>query len=350
MNDATALVSVATASPPHNFFQRDVASLARSLFGERYPDFERLSRVFLNTGIVQRQGVKPVEWYLEPRAWPERTQAYLEGARDLFVAATELALSRAGLTAAQIDTVVAVSSTGIATPSLEARAAAHVGFRRNISRVPIFGLGCAGGVTGLSIASRLAQAQPGTNVLFVAVELCTLALRLDELTPANIVATSLFGDGAAACIVRAGDGGDVLVEGAGEYLWPDTLDIMGWSVDPEGFGVIFQSSIPAFVHENMRTAVSDILARFDLSIDDVERFICHPGGARVVKALEAALSLGQGSLDHERSVLADHGNMSAPTVLFVLERMLKSKMPNRAVMTALGPGFTASCVSLRRAA
>jgi alkylresorcinol/alkylpyrone synthase len=350
MSDATTLVSVATASPPHIVYQRDVAAIARQIFGERYPDFERLSRVFLNTGIIQRQAVKPAEWYFEARSWPERTQAYLDGAQSLFVDATGLALSRAGLTAAQIDTVVTVSSTGIATPSLEARAAANVGFRRNISRVPVFGLGCAGGVTGLSIASRLAQARPGTNVLFVAIELCTLAFRLDELTAANIVATSLFGDGAAACVLRAGDGGDIHVEGSGEYLWPDTLDIMGWDIDPEGFGVIFQQSIPAFVHQNMRGAVSAILAQLDLGLDDVDRFICHPGGARVVKALEAALSLQQGALDHERSVLADHGNMSAPTVLFVLERMLKEKMPKRAVMTALGPGFTASCVSLRRAA
>jgi alkylresorcinol/alkylpyrone synthase len=348
--DTPALVSIATATPSNIVLQRDVEAMARGLFGDRFPDFDRLSRVFLNTGIVQRQAVMPVEWYFEERSWPERTQAYLDGACKLFVEATNLALSRAGLTAAQIDTVVTVSSTGIATPSLDARAATTVGFRRNISRVPVFGLGCAGGVSGFSIASRLAQARPGTNVLFVALELCSLAFRLDKLTAANIVATSLFGDGAAACILRAGDGGDIYVEGAGEYLWPDTLDIMGWDVDPAGFGVIFQSSIPAFVYDNMRTAVGDILARLDLTIDNVERFVCHPGGTRVVKALEAALSLDQGSLDHERSVLADHGNMSAPTVLFVLERMLKAKMPNRAVMTALGPGFTASCVSLRRAA
>jgi alkylresorcinol/alkylpyrone synthase len=350
MSDTTALVSVATASPPHNFLQRDAAELARQVFGDRYPDFDRLSRVFLNTGIIQRQAIKPAEWYFQARTWPERTQAYLEGANSLFVEVTELALNQAGLIAAQIDTVVTVSSTGIATPSLEARAATHAGFRRDVSRVPIFGLGCAGGVTGLSIASRLAQSQPGSNVLFVALELCSLAFRLDELTPANIVATSLFGDGAAACILRAGDGGDIRVEGSGEYLWPNTLDIMGWNVDPEGFGVIFQKSIPAFVHENMRGAIGTILAQLDLGLEDVERFICHPGGTRVIKALEAALSLEQGALDHERNVLADHGNMSAPTILFVLQRMFKEKMPKRAVMTALGPGFTASCVSLRRAA
>lgn len=348
--DAAALLSVATASPSNIVIQREAEALARGYFADRFPDFERLSRVFLNTGIVQRQIVKPVEWFLEARSWPERTQAYIEGACGLFVEAAGLAVARAGLTAAQIDTVVTVSSTGIATPSLEARAAGEVGLRRNVSRVPVFGLGCAGGVTGLSIASRLAQARPGANVLFVALELCSLAFRLDKLTAANIVATSLFGDGAAACVLRAGDGGDIMVEGAGEYLWPDTLDIMGWDVDPEGFGVIFQNSIPAFVHENMRCAIGDILGRLDLAVEDVDRFICHPGGARVIKALEAALSLHQGALDHERGVLADHGNMSAPTVLFVLERMWKAEMPKRAVMTALGPGFTASCVSLRRAA
>ncbi len=153
--------------------------------------------------------------------------------------------------ARDIDTVVTVCSTGIATPSLEARVAGRMGFRSDVTRVPVFGLGCAGGVSGLSIAARLAQARPGTNVLLVAVELCSLALRLDELTKANIVATSLFGDGAAAIILRAGDGGATPIEHSGEHLWPDTLGIMGWNVDPEGFGVIFQRTIPNFVTENL---------------------------------------------------------------------------------------------------
>jgi alkylresorcinol/alkylpyrone synthase len=215
--------------------------------------------------------------------------------------------------------------------------------------VPVFGLGCAGGVAGLSIASRLAQARPGTNVLFVAVELCTPAFRLDQLTKANIVAISLFGDGAAAVILRAGDGGEIQFEAFGEHLWPDTLDIMGWNVDPEGLGVVFRRAIPGFVTENMGAAVTGILARMNLGLEDIERFVCHPGGTKVVRALESALSLNQGSLDHERQVLADYGNMSGPTVLFVLERVLADKVPFRSLLTSLGPGFTASCASLRRA-
>jgi alkylresorcinol/alkylpyrone synthase len=345
-----ALVSLATAVPPNVFLQKDVLAAAWEVFGPRLPQFETLSSIFANTGIVKRHGVKPFDWYLERRGWPERTKAFLEGAEALFVDAAEKALANAQLSARDIDTIVTVCSTGIATPSLEARIAGRMGFRSDVTRVPVFGLGCAGGVSGLSIASRLAQARPGTNVLLVAVELCSLAVRLDELTKANIVATSLFGDGAAAIILRAGDGGATTIEHTGEHLWPDTLGIMGWNVDPEGFGVIFQRTIPSFVTENFNPAVTRILAGMGLTMADIDRFVCHPGGARVISALETALALHQGTLDHERQVIADCGNMSAPTVLFVLERARNQGLPPRSLLTALGPGFTASCVTLRHAA
>jgi alkylresorcinol/alkylpyrone synthase len=345
-----ALISLATAVPPNIFLQKDVLAAAWDVFGPRLPQFETLSSIFANTGIIKRHGVKPFDWYLQPRGWPERTKAFLEGAEALFVEAAEKALANAQLSAGEIDTIVTVCSTGIATPSLEARVAGRMGFRADVSRVPVFGLGCAGGVSGLSIAARLAQARPGANVLLVAVELCSLALRLDELTKANIVATSLFGDGAAALILRAGDGGATRIEHSGEHLWPDTLGIMGWNVDPEGFGVIFQRTIPDFVTENLKPAVTRILEGMQLTMADIDRFICHPGGARVITALETALELHQGKLDHERQVIADCGNMSAPTVLFVLERAREAGLPPRSLLTALGPGFTASCVTLRHAA
>ena len=154
-----------------------------------------------------------------------------------------------------------VSSTGIATPSLEARVAGRIGFRPDVERVPVFGLGCAGGVSGISIGARLAQARPGSLVLVVAVELCTLAFRLDKLTKENIVATALFGDGAAACLLRSGEAGIAAVEMSGQHTWPDTLDIMGWDVDTEGFGVIFDRAIPPFAQANIAPAISGILDR-----------------------------------------------------------------------------------------
>jgi alkylresorcinol/alkylpyrone synthase len=347
---AASLLSLSTAVPANAYLQKDILSAAWEHFGPRFPEFEKLATIFANTGITKRHSVKPFYWYLDHKGWPERTAAFLDGAEALFIDAAEKALAAAQLKASDIDTVVTVCSTGIATPSLEARVARRLGFRADVARVPVFGLGCAGGVSGLAVASRLAQARPGTNVLLVTVELCSLALRLDELTKANIVAIALFGDGAAAAVLRAGDGGKTWIEDSGEHLWPDTLGIMGWNVDPQGFGVIFRRTIPNFVTANVRDAVTAILARMGLEPSNIDRFVCHPGGTKVVQALESALRLNQGALDHERAVLADYGNMSAPTALFVLDRVLNSGLPSRSLLTALGPGFTASCVSIRHAA
>jgi alkylresorcinol/alkylpyrone synthase len=350
MDQSAALMSLATSVPQHQFQQAEVLQAARSILAHRYEQFETLASLFFNTGIRHRYGVKPIEWYLEPRGWPERTSAFLEGAETLFIDVAQAAIARAGIAADDIDTIVTVCSTGIATPTLEARLVGRMGFRPDVSRVPIFGLGCAGGVSGLAVAARLAESRPGTNVLLVTLELCTLAVRHDELTKANIVAASLFGDGAAAIVLRAGDGGSTRIEASAEKLWPDTLGIMGWNVDPEGFGVVFQRTIPDFVTAHLGPAIGEILARMDLCDADVDRFVCHPGGTKVINALEHALSLDQGTLDHERDVIADYGNMSAPTVLFVLERALAKGLPRRSLLTALGPGFTASCVALRHSA
>lgn len=344
------LISTAIAVPDNILLQSDVAAAAGDIFGPRFREFDRMAKVFDSAGIQKRHAARPIDWFRQPRSWPERTSVYLEVASALFVSAARQALDEAGLRPTDIDTVVTVSSTGIATPSIEARVAGTLGFRSDIERVPVFGLGCAGGVSGFTIGARLAQARPGTNVLVVAVELCTLAFRLDEMTKANVVATALFGDGAAACILRAGEVGLATVEAAGQHTWPDTLDIMGWSVDPQGFGVIFDRSIPPFAEAEMGPAVDGILARNGLTRSQVDRFICHPGGAKVVEALEHALDLGQGALDVERDVLRDYGNMSAPTVLFVLDRIRRSGLPHRAVLAAMGPGFSVSCVSLVAAA
>ena len=158
MNDTAALVSLATAIPPYQFHQKQILQAAHDLLADRYPQFETLSSLFANTGIRHRYGVKPIEWYLERRGWPERTRAFLEGAELLFVDVARKAIARANLSASGIDTIVTVCSTGIATPTLEARVAGKLGLRTDVSRVPVFGLGCAGGVSGLSIAARLAQA------------------------------------------------------------------------------------------------------------------------------------------------------------------------------------------------
>jgi len=226
----------------------------------------------------------------------------------------------------------------------------RMGFRPDVARVPVFGLGCAAGATGLALAGRLARATPGGVVLFVTVELCSLAFRTHNIGKADIIATALFGDGAAACVIKAGGEGFATITGSGENTWPDTLDIMGWQIEESGLAVVLNRAIPNFARQNLRAAMERILEAQGLGLEDVDRFICHPGGAKVVDAIEQALTLGQGSLDHERDVLCDHGNMSAPTALFVLDRVRQSGMPPLSVLTALGPGFTLSTLTLRAAA
>jgi alkylresorcinol/alkylpyrone synthase len=249
----------------------------------------------------------------------------------------------------EIDGVVTVSTTGIATPSLDARCADRVGFRPGIRRVPVFGLGCAGGVNGLSIASRLALADPGSVWLFVTVETCSISIQLNSDDPAAVVATALFGDGAAAAVVTSGLHSLAHITGSAEKQWPDTLRIMGWDVDDTGLLVVFDRAIPPFVEEELAEAVDAMCTELGTTRASIGRFCCHPGGVKVIDAIESALKLNQGELNLEREVLNDFGNMSAPTVMFVLDRLLKRGLPDKVMMTAFGPGFTCAGLMLEAA-
>ena len=340
------VLSLATAVPPHELRTEDVIREATAIFAGRHRDFERMMPVFGNSGIERRFSVRPYAWFREDQGWPERTDAFVEGASALFRDVGSRALAQASLAASEIDTIVMVSSTGVATPSIEARVMNGMGFRDDVRRIPVFGLGCAGGVSGLSIAARLAQAAPGSNILLVIIELCTLAFRPDEMSKSNIVATALFGDGAAACVVSTTGKALGRIEHSGEHTWPDTIDVMGWRLDDQGFGAIFSRSIPDLATTELRPAADRFLARHGMDLHDIDNFCFHPGGARVVLALEQAFETGEGKLVNEREVLKDFGNMSAPTVLFVLERELALPASGRRFISALGPGFTASFITM----
>lgn len=349
MTASANLLSLATASPPHVLRQDEVLEAAGQLFGSSFPQFERMAPVFKNSGVRTRRLAMPVDWYLEPRSWPERSAVYDEVALELFCQAAKGALDEAGLSGDAADIIVTVSSTGLTTPSLEARAMTRMGFRPDAARIPVFGIGCAGGATGLALSARLARAQPGCKVLLVCVELCSVAFRADEVSKTDIISTAIFGDGAAACVLSTGAEGFAAVTGHAEHTWPDTLDIMGWRVGATGLGVVLARALPPFIRREIRAAVDTMLDGQGLAIEDVDRFLCHPGGMKVIEALEGAFGLGQGSLDYEREVLADHGNMSSPTVLFILDRARRAGLPKRSVVTAMGPGFTASTVTLAAA-
>ena len=341
------LISLATALPPYVIAQGEAKAKAREFF-RRKPLFDRLAGVFDNAGIDRRSIVAPVDWYAADHGWESRNALYLEAAEALFVEAAGKALAIAGLSPNEIDGVVTASTTGIATPSLEARAGPRLGLRGDARRVPLFGLGCAGGVSGLATAARLAAADPGSRWLFVTVETCSISIRLDSDDPAALVATALFGDGAAAAVVGGEEPGLATISAAGEKLWADTLDIMGWRVEDPGFAVVFDRAIPPFVTTELAGAVTAMLDGFGVERTSIGRFCCHPGGVKVIEAIETALDLESGLLDLEREVLREHGNMSAPTVLFVLERLLARGLPERTLLTAFGPGFTFAGMLLDR--
>jgi len=344
-----SLLSLATAVPPHVIEQQDAKACAREAFGGKKALFDRLAGVFDNAGIARRQIVAPQEWYMSAHGWHDRNAVYLEAAESLFVEAASAAIEKAGLAPDQIDGIVTVSTTGIATPSLEARVGPRMGLRDDVRRVPIFGLGCAGGVNGLATTSRLAASEPGTNWLFVTVETCSISIRLDSDDPAAVVATALFGDGAAAAVVTSGEHSIARIMGGAEKLFPDTLRIMGWDVEDPGLAVVFDRAIPPFIEENLASTVDEMCAKLGIDRSDIDRLCCHPGGVKVIDAIETALHLNQGELNIEREVLRDFGNMSAPTVMFVLDRLLKQGLPDRVLMTAFGPGFTCAGLLLEAA-
>jgi alkylresorcinol/alkylpyrone synthase len=215
--------------------------------------------------------------------------------------------------------------------------------------VPVFGLGCAGGVNGLATTSRLAASEPGSDWLFVTVETCSISIRLDSDDPAAVVATAIFGDGAAAAVISSGEHSLAKIRGSAEKLWPDTLRIMGWDVEDPGLAVVFDRAIPPFIESELGKAVEEMCVALGIARDDIDRFCCHPGGVKVIDAIETALDLNQGELNLEREVLRDYGNMSAPTVLFVLERLIERGLPKRVLLTAFGPGFTCGGLLLEAA-
>jgi len=377
------LAGMSTVVPDAKIPQDLVLDWARRTLGSRFAQFERMSKAFDNAGIESRYAVADVSWFETPKSWPERNSVYLEGATQLFIKAAAGALEDAGWDADEVDAIVTVSSTGIATPTLEARAHLEMGFREDVIRIPVFGLGCAGGVSGLAIARDFAAAHEGTKVLMVAVEACTVSFCAGTPRKADIIGSAIFGDGAAAVCVTSENsslnghnghngsngrnaanghngangqkghnlhnGNKIYIGRGSQKMWPDTLSIMGWEVDEDSLGVVFDKSIPTFTEENFPSAVNGALAKLGKDISQIDRFVCHPGGTKVIQAIEKCLELQPDSLDEEREVLRNFGNMSAPTVLFVLQQVLEKDQTGDMLMCALGPGFTASFLPISRA-
>ncbi len=338
--------SVGTASPEHRLPQSELAEFARRFFGDM-PGLERLITTFSNAGIQERQLARPVSWYETPHSFADKNEVYRQTALELSERAARQALDTADVAPDDIAAILFVSSTGISTPSLDSPLSQALGLPASVMRVPIWGLGCAGGAAGLARAATMCAALQAP-VLLVAVEVCSVTFVQDDHRKSNVVATALFGDGAAAVVLTPTDGPGPQVLGGYSHLLPNTEYVMGWDLGDSGLAVRFSPEIPAITERSAPVVVDEVTERFGLT-SPLRHWVLHPGGPKVIDAYESALSLPDGTLRHERAVLRGHGNMSGPTVLFVLQRAL-AEAPDageHALVLGLGPGFCAEGALLR---
>ncbi len=348
------IASVATAVPPNQVSQDEAVAYARTLFpGLSTRAFDRLAPVFEHVRIAHRHVCEPPSWFAVDHTFAERNALYQQWATDLSQQAGRAALDAAGVDPADVGGLVFVSTTGLATPSLDARLLARLGLpARHTHRESMFGRGCAGGAVGLAQAADRARLTGGGRpVLLIVAELCSLTFRRRDASVANVISTALFADGVAAAVLSADDdasGPEVL--GHDGVTWPDTEELMGWTFGADGLTVMLSKSIPNLVRREFRTSFDEACTTLGVDPGDVRHHLVHPGSAIVLDAVEEALGLDPKALHLSRDVLADQGNMSAATVLFILQRFIDGALGapgDLAVISAMGPGFSADHVVLR---
>ena len=328
------LLSIGTALPLHKVSQDDVMAVLERARGQTLPP--RMEQILRNSGIEQRYLAMPTDYYLGPRGWAERSKIYAQISAKLFRQAVENALTIAGKAAADIGQIVFVSTTGTMTPSLPSQMLGEMGFASDVRTLPVFGYGCAGGVIGLSLAADLYRAAPDRDVLLVCLELCSMAYDHVQMEKKDLVAVALFADGCAAAVIGSGQG--VSLSAFAQQIWPDSVDMMGWDVGDTGFDLVLARDIPAFVTRDFAPFADGFLTAQGLAKADLAEPACHPGGGRVVDALSEYFG---DDLSATRQVLRDYGNMSSPTVLFVLKALVEAgPLKGPTLLTALGPGFT----------
>ena len=339
------ILSVATANPSFVLPQAEAARRAKDLF----PHLKALWKLYDNTGIDRRFNCEPIDWYLKPHTWEERTASFQRHALDLLVDVATRAASTAGVGLDAIDILITNTITGLSIPSLDAKLSNRLKLSPRVERLPIFGLGCGGGVAGLARATRLAHATEGAHVLFLTVDLCSLCLRVNDPSPAMFVSTALFGDGAAGVVLRnTADGaqGQPRILAMGEWCWPDTEYIMGWDIKDDGFGIVLSAELPSLMRDALAPALHDFLDRNGFRLSDFNGFLFHPGGRRLIETMQEALGLDPRHFEHSREVLRQFGNMSSATALFVLDRAMKAGARGPHLLAAFGPGFSAYFVAV----
>ncbi|KIL45365.1 type III polyketide synthase [Jeotgalibacillus soli] len=353
------ILSVSTYQPPYTFSQEKTASLTRELFKDTFEDIERLLKVFQNGDIHTRHFCVPLEWFSQQHSFEERNNLYIELATAYGIEAIKACLSNKiylskEVHPSEVDGIIFISSTGVSTPSMDARIMNHLPFSENIKRLPMWGLGCAGGASGLSRAYDFCLAHPAAKVLVLCVELCSLTFQHDDHSKSNLIGASLFADG-IACALVAGDEVDLQpskeipsITATSSKWMPHSEEVMGWDVKNNGFHVIFSKDIPIIISSWLGPFAEEFLLGNHKSIENITHFVAHPGGKKVLNAYEKTFKFDQKKTEVSRSILKENGNMSSPTILYVLDQFMRGSCTKGEIglMAALGPGFSGELLLL----
>ncbi len=344
--------AVGRGLPRHYAPQEQLIGAFRALWATRHFNLERLEELHRAVSVSGRFLALPLEEYPPLATFQQRNDAWIRVAVELGTQVVRQSLEKAGLTPRDVDHVFFVTVTGLATPSIEARLANRLGLRADVKRTPIFGLGCVAGAAGTARAADYLRAFPHHTALVLSVELCSLTLQREDLSIPNIIASGLFGDG-AACVVMQGARAEARgprVVASQAVFYPDTERIMGWDIVDTGFKIVLSAKVPQLVREHIRGNVDTFLAAHGLRREDIRHWVAHTGGPKVLQAFEETLELPKAALKRSWASLNEVGNLSSASVLFVLSEMLESQEAQPGdwgVMMAMGPGFCAELVLLR---
>src|SRR5664280_1500223 len=336
------IAGVASAFPRQYFSQQEITSALKQRWADKLGNPDVLDRLLSRVGVESRHLALPIEAYDGLTSWGKANDAWIEVSEELAEQALCKALTRAGISAAELDALFFVSVTGISSPSIDARLVNRMKLSPQIKRVPIFGLGCVAGAAGIARAADYVKAYPDHNAALLSVELCSLTWQRDDMSVANLISSGLFGDGAAAVVVsgrnNAQHGPRVLATRS--VFYPDTQDVMGWNVSEKGFRIVLSPDVPRMVHENLRNDVDAFLGEYDLKRSDIGSWIMHTGGPKVLEATEQALELPDGALDPSWKCLSETGNMSSASVLVVLEQIFHHQRPEPGTLSILAVSYT----------
>jgi alkylresorcinol/alkylpyrone synthase len=346
------IASVGRALPPH-FYDQDtlLAALRRRWAGQIF-NLDRMERLHRNVLVGGRHLALPIEEYDGLTTWGQANDAWIRVAQEVGGAAVLDALDKAGLKTADVDAIFSVSVTGIATPSIEARLINRLGLPTRIKRIPIFGLGCVAGAAGIARAADYVRAFPDQVAVLLSVELCSLTLQSEDLSIPNLIASGLFGDGAAAVAVVGAERSEPgpRIVATRSIFYPDSERVMGWDISENGFRIVLSADVPNVVRDYVRQDVDSFLAENGLTRDDIASWVCHPGGPKVLEAMQETLELPDGALDVTWNSLRTVGNLSSTSVLLVLADTMEQHRPpagSYGILMAMGPGFCSELVLLR---